>query len=99
MLLLRGTVYRYDADHDGVLSVMEFLKICKDENMNLSEDQIILSGYKLDKSKNGTVDFLEFELFWNAPDHAAFLAMTPDDVRIIKVAPLTYPPVLDIYSP
>ena len=64
--------------------MVEFIAICKDEQIALSEEKIIMSGYKLDKGKDGTVDFNDFEQFWDAPDHAAFLEMSDDDDKVLK---------------
>ena len=71
-------IYRYDSDHDNALSAVEFLKICKDEGIPLTENQIVLSGYKLDRTRTGTVNFQDFELFWDMPDHAEFLKTSPE---------------------
>ena len=57
----------------GTLSLNAFVKLCNENGCVLDEDQIIVAARVMDDNRNGTIDFKEFQEFWDSEAVVAWI--------------------------
>ena len=77
---------KYDTDGDGSISSKELHALCMEMGTLLSAEQLEMALKVMDTDGNGTIEYNEFEKWWNTEDRFAQMKRTPEELEYLQSA-------------
>jgi len=77
---------KYDADQDGSIGTNELHALCMEMGFAMSPEQVEMAIKVMDTDGNGTIEFDEFEKWWNSEDRFGKMQRTPEEIEYLQSA-------------
>jgi len=77
---------KYDKDQDGSISSNELHALCMEMGYELKPEQLEVAIKVMDNDGNGTIEFDEFEKWWNSDDRFGTMQRTAEEVEYLQSA-------------
>jgi len=77
---------KYDTDQDGSIGVNELHALCMEMGVDMSPEQLEVAVKVMDSDGNGTIEFDEFEKWWNSEDRFGKMQRTPEEIEYLQGA-------------
>jgi len=77
---------KYDTDQDGSIGVGELHALCLEMGVEMSPEQLEVAVKVMDSDGNGTIEFDEFEKWWNSEDRFGKMQRTPEEIEYLQSA-------------
>jgi len=77
---------KYDEDQDGSIGTSELHALCMEMGVMLNAEQLEIAVKVMDSDGNGTIEFDEFEKWWNSEDRFGQMQRTPEQVEYLQSA-------------
>jgi len=77
---------KYDTDQDGSISTKELHALCMEMGYELNPEQLEMAIKVMDTDGNGTIEYDEFEKWWNTEDRFGKMQRTPEEIEYLQSA-------------
>jgi len=77
---------KYDTDQDGSIGTSELHALCLEMGVELNKEQLEVAVKVMDTDGNGTIEFDEFEKWWNSEDRFGKMQRTPEEIEYLQGA-------------
>jgi len=77
---------KYDTDQDGSIGCNELHALCMEMGVEMSPEQLEVAVKVMDTDGNGTIEFDEFEKWWNSEDRFGKMQRTPEEIEYLQSA-------------
>jgi len=77
---------KYDKDQDGSIGTNELHALCLEMGVMLNAEQLEVALKVMDSDGNGTIEFDEFEKWWNSEDRFGQMQRTPEEIEYLQGA-------------
>jgi len=77
---------KYDADQDGSIGTSELHALCMEMGVELNAEQLEVAVKVMDTDGNGTIEYDEFEKWWNTEDRFGKMNRTQEEVEYLQSA-------------
>jgi len=77
---------KYDTDQDGSIGTNDLYALCLEMGTMLTPEQLEVALKVMDSDGNGTIEFDEFEKWWNSEDRFGKMQRTPEEIEYLQGA-------------
>jgi len=77
---------KYDTDQDGSIGTNELYALCMEMGVVMLPEQLEIAIKVMDTDGNGTIEFDEFEKWWNSEDRFGKMQRTPEEIEYLQSA-------------
>jgi len=77
---------KYDTDQDGSIGTGELHALCMEMGAELNAEQLEVAIKVMDTDGNGTIEYDEFEKWWNSEDRFGQMQRTPEEIEYLQSA-------------
>jgi len=77
---------KYDTDQDGSIGTADLHALCMEMGFEMNKEQLEVAIKVMDTDGNGTIEFDEFEKWWNSDDRFGTMQRTPEEIEYLQSA-------------